>query len=120
MSKFLPTSGFKWIDFKEFDLNKYTSNRSKGCVLEVTLEYPKELRELHHDYPFAPDKIEIEREMLSKYQLKVADFNNIPVGNVKKLVPKFFDKEKYVLHYQKLQLHMRLRFKLKNTTRTRV
>ena len=26
MSKFLPTSGFKWIDPKEFDLNKYTSN----------------------------------------------------------------------------------------------
>ena len=26
MSKFLPTSGFKWLDPKEFDLNKYTSN----------------------------------------------------------------------------------------------
>ena len=26
MSKFLPTSGLKWIDPKEFDLNKYTSN----------------------------------------------------------------------------------------------
>ena len=32
MSKFLQTSGFKWIDLKEFDLNKYTSNSSKGCV----------------------------------------------------------------------------------------
>ena len=29
MSKFLPTSGFRWIDPKEFDLNKYTSNSSK-------------------------------------------------------------------------------------------
>ena len=35
MSKFLPTSGFKWIDPKEFDLNKYTSNSSKGCVFKV-------------------------------------------------------------------------------------
>ena len=43
MSKFLPTSGFKQIDPKEFDLNKYTSNSSKGCALEVDLEYPKEL-----------------------------------------------------------------------------
>ena len=42
MSKFLPTSGFKGIDPKEFDLNKYTSDSSKGCVLEVDLEYPKE------------------------------------------------------------------------------
>ena len=42
MSKFLPTSGFKWINPKEFDLNKYTSNRSEGCVLEVDLEYTKQ------------------------------------------------------------------------------
>ena len=37
---FLPISGFKWIDSKEFDLNKYTSKSSKGSVLEVDLEYP--------------------------------------------------------------------------------
>ena len=43
MPKFLPTSEFKWIDPKGFDLNKYTSNSSKGCVLKVDLEYPKEL-----------------------------------------------------------------------------
>ena len=59
MSKFHATSGFKWIDPKEFDLNKYTSISSKGCVLGVDLEYPKELRELHNGYPLAPDKIEI-------------------------------------------------------------
>ena len=51
MSKFLPTSGFKWIDPKEFDLNKYICSSCKGCVLEVDLEYPKELQELHNDYP---------------------------------------------------------------------
>ena len=38
MSKFLPTSGFKWIDPKEFDLNKYTGNSFKGCFLEADLE----------------------------------------------------------------------------------
>ena len=58
---FFPTSGFKWIDYKEFDLNKYTRNSSKGCVIEVDLEYPKQLRELHNDYALAPDKIEIKR-----------------------------------------------------------
>ena len=30
MSKFLPTSVFKWIDPKEFDLKKYTSHSLKG------------------------------------------------------------------------------------------
>ena len=87
MSKFLPTSGFKWIDPKEFDLNKYTSNSSKGYVLEADLGYPEELRELYNYYSLAPDKIEIKREMLSDYQLKIADLYNIPMGNVKKFVP---------------------------------
>ena len=41
MSNFLPTSGFKWINPKEFNLNKYTSNGLKGCALEDDLKYPK-------------------------------------------------------------------------------
>ena len=108
-SKFLPTSGFKWIDPEEFDLNKYTSNSSKGYVLEVDLEYPKELRELHNDYPLAPDKIVFQREILSEYQLKIADLYNIPTCNVEKLVRNFFDKEKYVLYYENLQLYFFLK-----------
>ena len=90
--QFLPTSGCKWIDPKEFDMNKYTSNSSKGCALEVDLEYPKELNKLHNDYALAPDKKEIKREMLLEYQLKIADSYNIPIANVKKVVTNFFDK----------------------------
>ena len=56
-----------WIDPKQFDLNKYTSNSSKEFVLVVYLEYLKELGELPNDYPLAPDKIEIKREILSEY-----------------------------------------------------
>ena len=74
MSKFIPTNGLIWIDPKELDLNKYTSNSSKGCVLEADLEYPKEIRELHNDYPLAPYKIEIKTEMLYDYQLKIKHF----------------------------------------------
>ena len=37
MSKFLPASGFKWIDIKEFHLD--TGNSSKECVLEVDLSW---------------------------------------------------------------------------------
>ena len=51
MSKFLPTSGFKGIDPEDFDLNKYNSNSSKGCVLKVDLEYPKEIQKLHNNHP---------------------------------------------------------------------
>ena len=47
MSKLFPTSCFKWINSKEFDWNKYSSNSLKGCVLEVDLKTPKELRKLY-------------------------------------------------------------------------
>ena len=77
----------------------YTRNSSEGRVLEVNFEYLKELRELHNDYYLPPDKIKAKREMLSEYQLKIADLYNIFIGIVKKLVLNFSDKEKYVLHY---------------------
>ena len=70
MSKFFPTCGFKWIDRKLFDSNKYTNNSSKRCVLEV---------EIHNDYPLAPDGIEIKRGMLSKYLLKITDLFSVTV-----------------------------------------
>ena len=38
--------------------------------------------------------------MLSDYQLKIDNLYNIPIGNVKKLVPNLFDKEKYVIHHE--------------------
>ena len=88
-------------------MNKYISNSSKGCVIEVDLEYLKELRELHNNYPLAPDKVEIKREILSEYHLKIAYLYNIIIGNVKK-VPNYSDKENYVLHYENLQLPLRL------------
>ena len=59
MSKFLPLGGFKWIYCKNVDLNKYTNNSSRGCVLEIDLKYPEDIRKLHNDYPLAPGKIEI-------------------------------------------------------------
>ena len=113
MSKFLPTSGIKRVDSKGFDLKKYINDSSKECVLKVDLEYLKELLELHHGYPWASDNIEMKRKMLYNYQLKIVDLNNIPFDNVKKLVPNFFDKEKYVLHYTNLLLYLILGLILK-------
>ena len=39
--------------------------------------------------------------------------NNIPIENVKKLVANLFDKEKYVIHYEKLNIYLMLGLKLK-------
>ena len=54
--------------------------------------------------------------MLSEYQLRIADLYNITIitiGNIQQLVSNFFDKEKYVVHYENLQLYLRLGLKLK-------
>ena len=107
VSNHLPTIESKWIDSKKFHLNKYSSSSSKDCVLDVYLKYPKELHQLHNDYPLDPDKIEIKNKM-SKYQVMIADLYNIPIGNINNLVLKSFDKEMYVLHYQNLELYLRL------------
>ena len=101
-------------DPEKFDLNKYTSSSLKGCVLEVDLEYLKELHKLHNDYPLAPDKTAIKNEILSEYQLKISDLYNIPIGNAEKLLPNLFDKEKYAIHYENLTHYLRLGLKLKN------
>ena len=94
-------------------MNKNNSNSSKRCVLEADLVYLKELRELHNDYPLAPDKIEFEREMLSEYQLKIGLHNTLN-GNIKKFMPNFFEK---VFYYENLQLYLKLGLKLKKIQR---
>ena len=66
MFNFLSTGGFKWIDSKESDLNKYKTSSSKECIFEVDLKYLKELRELRNDYPLAADKIGIKIKILSE------------------------------------------------------
>ena len=52
--------------------------------------------------------------MLSKYQRKMLIFIIFLLVMLKKLVPNFFDK--YVFHYENMQLYLRLGLKLKKTT----
>ena len=71
---------------------------------------------MDNDYPLAPDKLEIKREMLFDYQLKIANDYNISIGNVEQFSC-FFDKEKYILHYKSLKIYIRLRLKIKKVYR---
>ena len=57
MSQKLPTGDFRWLPSPEsINLDSYDENSDKGLILEVDLEYPKELHHLHNDYPLAPEK----------------------------------------------------------------
>ena len=74
----------------------------KGFFWEVDLEYPKESHEFYNDHLLTLDKREIKKKMLSNYQLKITAYYNIK--NVKKLMTNVFDKEKYALNYENLQV----------------
>ena len=57
LSQYLLTGNFRWMTDKEIskiDSAKYKENGKKGLILEVNLEYPRELHSLHNDYPIAP------------------------------------------------------------------
>ena len=112
MSQYLPTGGFKWLTGKDVDLSKYNDESEKGLILEVDLEYPEELHDLHNDYPLAAEKIKVTEDMLSPYCREIAEKFVVKVGLVEKLVPTLLNKERYVLHYRNLQLYMSLGLKL--------
>ena len=92
MSQPLPTHGFRWMTDSE--LEEWTKH---PCILEVDLEYPQNLHDLHNEYPLAPE--------------------SLLISNVNKLIPNLKDKEKYVLHYKSLKKYLDLGLKLKKIHR---
>ena len=121
MSQYLPTGNFKWMSerkISKIDLGKYKAYSKKGLILEVDLEYPQELHDLHNDYPLAPEKVKVSKSMLSGYCKKIAEKYKISIGFiVSKLIPTLRDRKKYVLHYRNLQLYLDLGLKIKKVHR---
>ena len=69
--KKLPCDDFEWhygrMDEKR--VMKYSDDDDDddiGYILEVDLDYPKELHNLHEDYPLAPEIMSINENMLSQ------------------------------------------------------
>ena len=102
MSKKLPIHSFKWLTSGEME--KLFNNRvvqiweKTPCILEVDLEYPENLHDLHNDYPFCPERVECK-------------------NGVEKLIPNLRDKTKYVIHYKNLIQCLRAGIKLKKIHR---
>ena len=102
MSEKLPIHSFKWLSSGEME--KLFNNQvvqvweKTPCILEVDLEYPKELHDLHNDYPFCPEKVKCK-------------------NGVEKLIPNLRDKTKYVIHYKNLIQCLKAGLKLKKIHR---
>ena len=68
VNEYLPYRRFKWLEnIDNFDLMSINDKNPIGYFLEVDLEYPEELHELHSDFPLAPEKRTVSNNMLSKY-----------------------------------------------------
>ena len=85
MSEYLPYEKFKWLkNIDELDMMSVYEKSPIGYLLEVELECPDKLHELHNDYPLTPTKLAVSSDMLSNYCEKIADKYEIKVGDVKK------------------------------------
>ena len=112
---YLPHEGFKFLskeEIKRFDLDSISENSKIGYVLEVDLEYCKELHDLHNDYPLCPEKVKVKYEMLSSYCKDILDRYNIKVAGIRKLIPNLNDKVKYAVHYKCFLYYLSLGMKL--------
>ena len=101
MSQKLPVNGFKWENdlsrFNERFIKNYNENSDIGYFLEVDIDYPKELFNLHKDLPFLPERKKVEK--------------------VEKLICSIEDKEKYVIHIRALKQALNHGLKLKKVHR---
>ena len=113
MSQPLPNGEFEWVEeIDNININDYLEDSDRGMVLEVDLDYPKELHNLHNGYPLAPESKEIDKSMLSDYAKKIAEKFQLTIGGVRKLVNSLGPKKNYVLHVRNLKLYTDLGMKL--------
>ena len=63
--KKLPVNNFEWIEdssqFNENFIKNYNEESDEGYFLEVDVEFPERLQNLHDDLPFFPERIKIEK-----------------------------------------------------------
>ena len=91
MCKPLPTHELEWMGQDELtNWKQLLGSEGTGCILEVNLEYPKELHDLHNDYLLAPELMEV------KY------------NKIEKLIPNLNNKTNYIIHHESLKLYEKL------------
>ena len=122
MCKKLPYDDFKWYygRMDEKRVMKYSDDDDIGYILEVDLDYPKELHDLHKDYPLAPEIMCVNESMLSQAQKDIHKYyygKDASDEKTNKLVLNVMDKKKYVLHISALKFYLQHGLRLKKVHR---
>lgn len=95
MSQCLPYGGFQWTD-TNIDVTQVADDAPEGYILEVDLEYPRELHDKHKDLPFCPEHYN------SKTQTPCYGSQQNA-----KLMATLHPKKKYIIHYRNLKQALR-------------
>lgn len=100
MMKSLPLRNFRWSPSRNFnDMQSDVEKLGMGFILEVDLEYPQALHDLHKDYPLCAEK-------------------RCPPGSKHpKLLLTLYDKSNYVIHHAMLKWVLMHGLKLKKIHR---
>ncbi|XP_015115549.1 uncharacterized protein LOC107040118 [Diachasma alloeum] len=94
MSQHLPYGGFEWENPEGFNVFNVPDDSQDGYILEVDLEYPRELHDAHRDLPLCPEHF-------------------VPPNRKnKKLMTTLYAKKSYVIHYRNLKQCLTLGMKL--------
>ena len=107
MQQMLPLDSYTWNDTITLVEVLNTSDDSEfGFFVEVDLEYPAKLHDLHNDLPLAPEKLFIQQSWLSPFakSFGIKHCSDAP----KKLIETLFDEHilkvcLYRFHYDELK-----------------
>ena len=108
----VPARKYRWLsadEIEQLDVETLDDDARLGYALEVDLHYPLEVRELHQQFPLAPEHLEIFHDDLSEYSkecLKVTTGKANLRYHTSKLCGTFYDKKKYLIHYRNLKYYM--------------
>lgn len=106
----LPIKNFRWLPESSLTpeyVMSFDDDGDEGLVLEVDLDYPPELHDLHNDYPLAPESLAIKYDELSPYQkAQLETHNEKHDEKIKKLIPNLRNKRNYVLHIKNLKFYL--------------
>lgn len=117
----LPMSDFRWLEREEIadlDIESHPRTDPIGYFLEVDLEYPEVLHDLHNEFPLAPEKTAVSDTDLSDFMRDMKKQLNLArTSGGMKLMATLRDKSRYILHYEALKLYLRLGLRLKRVHR---
>lgn len=94
------------------DIQSYDPLLDDGYILEVDLEYPASVHDMHNCYPLAPEKMMISPTMLSPYCQRVLVSSGSTPKPSTKLVQNLMSKQRYIVHIRNLQFYVEMGMKV--------